>query len=266
MKKCVIFFFSGTGNTYMAARLIAQKLNLSGMDASLRAIDAADAADIEWEAKSADIVGIGYPVFNGVPAIVSRFLTLLPALKEEKECFIFTTMSRYCDDGAKKESAALAERGYNVTRHIRLLFACNAGMKYRVERDEEELKKLLSSAAAGVELLCDAIISGSELYDGGGGGRLFNASCGRLAKRMKKKLSCDAAKCDGCGECVRYCPIANISLAEKGVVFGQECCACMRCVNVCGREAVLYRGKPPKYGRYTGPYEEFRIADIYEKR
>lgn len=46
-------------------------------------------------------------------------------------------------------------------------------------------------------------------------------------------------KCNGCGLCVKDCPIECMYLAEKLAVIGSECVRCRTCVRVCPRQAVL---------------------------
>jgi ferredoxin len=56
------------------------------------------------------------------------------------------------------------------------------------------------------------------------------------------------AACNGCGRCEELCPTNNIRLAEGRPVWGDRCTDCMACICGCPQEAVEYRrrtqGKP----------------------
>lgn len=57
---------------------------------------------------------------------------------------------------------------------------------------------------------------------------------------MPAIVTVDVAKCDGKGECVETCPV-NVFALQNGksvVVAGDECVACMSCVEVCPHQAI----------------------------
>lgn len=49
----------------------------------------------------------------------------------------------------------------------------------------------------------------------------------------------DSSKCTGCGKCVKYCPTAAITLADKNIVIdSMKCIGCGQCVHQCSFSAV----------------------------
>ena len=54
--------------------------------------------------------------------------------------------------------------------------------------------------------------------------------------------------CNGCGQCVKRCPLNNIALQDGKPVWGGRCTHCMACICYCPTEAIEYgkqsAGKP----------------------
>jgi NAD-dependent dihydropyrimidine dehydrogenase PreA subunit len=50
----------------------------------------------------------------------------------------------------------------------------------------------------------------------------------------------EAEKCDGCEECVKYCPVDVFDMTHKAVVARQEnCLGCGTCAAVCKSKAII---------------------------
>jgi ferredoxin len=55
------------------------------------------------------------------------------------------------------------------------------------------------------------------------------------------------AKCDGCGECVKICPVEAIAIKDDVAVIDDEACIeCGECVNECPTEAIIEKKSLPK--------------------
>lgn len=50
-------------------------------------------------------------------------------------------------------------------------------------------------------------------------------------------------ECIGCKICACNCPRMNIRMVLNKPVFGRKCIFCMRCINACPVNAILYKGK-----------------------
>jgi len=49
-------------------------------------------------------------------------------------------------------------------------------------------------------------------------------------------------KCDGCGDCIRVCPIEGVLNIERGQVDYKNCIRCLNCYVACNQKAIAVRG------------------------
>ena len=65
---------------------------------------------------------------------------------------------------------------------------------------------------------------------------------------VKDKAFTASAACNGCSQCVKRCPLNNVTLQDSKPVWGGRCTHCMACICYCPTEAIEYgkksRGKP----------------------
>ena len=112
-------------------------------------------------------------------------------------------------------------------------------------------ERIIKEADAKVRRVAKALIAGRPPQEG------LGALCriaGFLGQRLwmkiwdkspfaKRKPSLDPSRCNGCGACVKPCPMRNIKLACKKAQFGDECTLCYRCVNICEHKAITILGR-----------------------
>jgi len=48
----------------------------------------------------------------------------------------------------------------------------------------------------------------------------------------------DESKCNGCGACVKICPVEAITVDKKAVVDPEKCVDCGTCVDECPSNAI----------------------------
>ena len=94
----------------------------------------------------------------------------------------------------------------------------------------------------------DAIVSvahfkGHELSGFGGTIKNLGMGCasrkGKLAQHSTVSPKVKRKKCEGCGECVNYCPYKAISLIdEKAKIDRKKCVGCGECIIICPNQAI----------------------------
>jgi len=244
MKTVELMYFSGTGNTKIAADMIAQGLRARDRAVLVREIgneSGAIAKPDDSTVRDADIIGIGAPVIGlGTPSLVLAFAKRLPEGKGKK-AFIFRTAGGVVEGNynASRDLRAILERkGYDVfhERHFSI------GSNWVIRFSNDAMRKLHRATAEKIESMCDDIIEGiGHRYSTPVMRRARDALLRGLSRLGLGFLSVDfrvSESCTGCGQCARRCPTGNARMKGEKPRFGASCASCMRCVYACPQKAI----------------------------
>jgi len=77
-----------------------------------------------------------------------------------------------------------------------------------------------------------------------------------MVNYMKKKFYA-TEDCTFCELCVKNCPVQNISIIDKEIVFGDQCVMCLRCIHQCPVEAIQIGKLTLGKFRWHGPKGNF---------
>lgn len=245
----VIFYLSGTGNSLYAAKTMAKELEgcrLEGITSYLKA---------PYEVQD-EVVGIVCPVYcMALPPVVEVFLQQVKMVPQ----YIFTvvTMGAMSGQALGQAKELLEQRELRLAYGVTLALPDNS-IVFPSPKVRQE--KLLNQAPAELGLIVRNIknrhdnynhLSRSFLWQYGGtaiGWWVLNSI------KQVGQLSCDAAKCVGCGICATVCPAGNITLDEGKPVFGSACVHCFGCAHWCPQSAIsLGSLTPDAKTRYTHP-------------
>ncbi len=110
----LLYFFSGTGNTWWVAKTLAEKLENRNIETQLVNIESKD----EELTKTPDMIGIAYPVYGSdYPVNVGEFVEGLPDV-DDINCFIITSILGFSGDGALTLEKTLKDKGYNLKQAV----------------------------------------------------------------------------------------------------------------------------------------------------
>ena len=279
--KFVIFYFSGTGNTWWATNLLVEELKSTGneVEAYSLEIDAIkDKKHVYELIKKADILGIGYPIYgSSAPAIMQEFIDNLPDLsktsnkqeeKELKTVLLYSTELFASGDGVRYHNKNLKKKGYKMKWGVHFQMPNNICMPYSpfkntTPKKEEKKKK---KTALRIKKLVSRINNNKTWIQGR---NPISKSLG-LSQRhgfikesnwLSSKMGIDMEICTKCMRCVNICPVNNIVEEKVKLVYQGKCILCMRCYNYCPVLAVTFFGKHHKKSRplpYRGPTKDFR--------
>lgn len=107
MKKLGVFYFSGTGNTEIAAEHVAQAFIELKWGVDLIRIEDVNKGKIQLDINQYDLIGLGSQVIGyGIPGVVRKFAKALPAASDNKKVFIFRT------------AGGVVPSNYNVSKEL----------------------------------------------------------------------------------------------------------------------------------------------------
>lgn len=252
----IVYYFSGTGNSYFVARAVAKTLDC-------RCIDLATGTPADKI--NADKIVIVFPSYAyGAPKPVLRFLkhTRLTAR------YIAVAVTCGSSSGGTLHSVrrVLKRRKTTVSYFAEIVAPENFIPIFGAPQDAY-LKQRLTSLESGAKQLAGTVeerginwLTGikplSALISA-----LFLLASPLLAlfSRINRK------KCTGCGLCEKSCPCGAIVMTKKSKVKIKKtkCAICQRCFNVCPQKCITFCRLTEKSGRYFHP--GVNLKDITNK-
>jgi len=279
--KAVIFYFSGTGNTWWVANQIAEKLTQSGIETKKYSIEAEEISDnkkVQALIEEATIVGFGYPIFGSdLPLTFNDFIKSLSKNKG-KQAFVFTTMMYFSGDGALVAARKLKMKGFKVKQATNIRMPNNVKLPYPIIRSfpmssEKGITKLKEKASKKADKLVKKIVEGKRWLQGWDP---INVSGGLMQRvpmkfigwaKWARNYYVDMETCTECMLCVEYCPTNNIRFENEEFIWGDDCNICLRCYNLCPEDAIQYKEatlNKERYTRYKGPGNGFNQSKLKE--
>ena len=252
------FVFSGTGNSLLIARVMAEILKQEGISVRLRSMDEPFSGAISEETA----IGLAFPVacFTTYPS-VWRFIASMPE-GEGREVFMIGTCGGFSGGMQGPLRKALTRKGYKTIAAKFCVMPGNYNNK-TLPRDK--------NAARVEKALLEARSFAYDLMKGGtewsGGTPLFSRLLYLLGQTRKPwdvfykmfPIEVDREKCTRCGRCVNECPAKAIEMEDFPVIDPKTCESCQRCVGFCPVGALHDPRKPAEPYRAM-PYEEFKAA------
>jgi len=256
--RCIICYYSGSGNTKLACHYIAK--NIKNIEIDLFNIVKDNTPDLERY----NIVGFAtFTDFLGVPYLFEKFIEKLNH-QNNKPAFVFNTYGMISGKTLKTFAELVTAKGFNVitghSLHTPESFPpmIARGMSNKNAPNEKELGKF-NKFISELDQIIENIIDGKEIKKAKISIGFLNSI---LPKRSRTKARedmgekyVDESLCIECGTCKKSCPYAAIELNPKPVFDMTKCYGCWACYNHCPQKAI-YTKKFEGVGYYPKPNKQ----------
>jgi NAD-dependent dihydropyrimidine dehydrogenase PreA subunit len=246
LKNAILFYFSGTGNTELIAKLYEKEFIKQGVDVKTVKVEDFLRGKFRGETYKFELMCIGYPVHAlNAPKIIFDFIKKLP-VGHCKKVFLFKTAGgpTFMNEGPASfvVKDALYYKGYQVFYEDLTLMGNNIFMK----SDEGLVKYLYTFAVKKVPGVVQNILDGKSRVAKSNVILNTIAYFFSLLERIgcviaSKDMHADKKRCILCEKCVGLCPVGNIYRSGDRIKFGWKCILCMRCIYGCPQKAISPR-------------------------
>lgn len=284
-----VYYFTGTGNSFVVARNIAQKIN--GKLVSIAST--VDEKDLLINAKT---IGIIFPVYHatfgysGIPLIVRKFIGKIKNIKSK---YVFAICTHSGMPGAtignlnKIIKSKGGELSFGLTMKMSIPYTgidkiryslLNTELKADISRDNKERQKLTEILNKKINSVYEQIIANKKgklettnimvqlilipfylLQKQTAKSRYKMLSNSTLKSFDKLTLLADTSfkvseKCSSCGLCVKVCSVKNIKMVENKPMWQHRCENCYACYQWCPNNAI--------YGKIVEYEKEYHHPDM----
>ena len=250
----MIYYFSGTGNSYAVAKILADNLYEPLQDIA----QAVKEKQYSYTFSEGERLGIVFPVYTAAPPkIVLDFINQLE-LDGSPYTFVVCT----CGDSAGKSidfvEKILAKKGCKLHSGFSVVMPNNHITLFEGETDASLQEKLVS-AEQTIARIQKAILQEKTNF--------FRVKREKISpilayivnpifqkKGTQTKPFFVTDSCISCGLCEKVCNAGCIKLTNgKPVWTEQNCAMCLACLNRCPVTAIQYGKKTANRNRYVHP-------------
>ncbi|MBN2394193.1 MAG: EFR1 family ferrodoxin [Anaerolineae bacterium] len=250
-QRAMLYFLSGTGNTYRVVTWISERLQAAGISAEMSPIHTAN-LDVNFKAGSDTLLVLATPVHAfAAPWLMLRFIWHLPRGNGTDVLVVA------CDSGVSGTTfyvmaLLLALKGYTMRSFLDVGFPDN-WMSLVPGPPPEKARATIAKGREKTDAFIDGFLAGERSFLAWPWALLALAllpiAVGYLllGRFFLAKLFFASDRCIGCGQCAEHCPWHAIKMVtiKMGEQAGQrrpywtlDCESCMRCMAFCPTQAI----------------------------
>lgn len=249
MNENVIFFFSGTGNSFDITLRIAEQIDNTDI------VNIASIKNIP-SLKNYKRIGLIFPVYGfTMPNIVTKFISTLPG-NINAYYFCIVTLGGLGLGAEYRIYEAFNRKNIELDYITHIYMPENYIITSMVTADKI-LNKTLKDSVKSVKRIANDLINFAK-----------NKSKKSIFYNIVKKISQEETKqwplrakekfnindnCIKCKKCIKICPVGNIKMINEKIVFDEHCECCLACMHSCPKEAINYETKTVGKKRYINP-------------
>lgn len=261
--KTVIYYFTGTGNTLAAARLLAAELG------NTKLIPLRQAIHYGAVAPKADAIGIAFPVhFLSMPEIVRKFVFGI-LFQDDPFIFGLATCGERPGGALFRLQELLLEKNYSLSAGYSLVMPENFIGPVDLMGDAGRREEKFAAVQRRIPEIAAAIRARKCTPSEGDGSGIMKFA-GRLSGGLMTAVYNTPSRlhatqaCNRCRTCERICPTRNITVTKEGVLWGNDCTQCYACIHWCPQAAVEIGGRTRGKTRYHHP--DVTLEDMVSQR
>ena len=257
----MIFYFSGSGNSYYAANVIAEKLDtpLISMAKCLQS------SKLDFDARHDKYCGFVFPVhFWGVPYLVTEFIKNIN-MKLTSDTYVFAVYT--CGGGAGNTSKMieklLKKSGITLSSVFSIKQIDIFDPLFKIPPKDKQEEVILKSNIELENIIKHIQNLDKGDYDENKGTLPFLATSilypfySYYRNTYKFRVS---DLCTACKKCESICPLKIIEIKDNKPIWKQKkCTLCFACMHICPAQAINYGNvlfffDSKNKGRYRNPY------------
>lgn len=234
-----IYFFSGTGNTFLIASKIHETFEKNGYESYLKTIRNKEKAFFPEKCH----IGLIFPVaMQSSFPIVWDFIHNLPEGLGRK-VFMADSMQIFSGGIVGPMKKVLSSKGFNCigAKEFKMSNSMVTSQKKFPGEISKNDKAIRESELYALDLINEKtkwkrIPFFSDLM------RSFSSDR-KIWTSFSKKIKVDNDLCIKCGLCEKICPTSSVKIENKVEIDYSLCISCMRCLNYCPKNAFIFGNK-----------------------
>lgn len=244
----MIFYFSGTGNSQLAAKQIAQALGDEII--SINQLLKSGAKDVFHTERPLVFVAPTYAW--RLPSVVARWIRDA-TFTGNLDAYFVLTCGDGCGNAASYAQKLCLNKGFRFRGLAPVVMPDNYLAMFPTP-DKEKAQAILEKSRPHIAALAAQIQAGEP----------FSKQRASLVERLKSgpinplfyhlavkdKGFSSSDSCISCGKCAQRCPLSNIDMGDGKPVWKGNCTHCMACIGGCPTEAIEYQHKSKGRPRY----------------
>ncbi|BDU51610.1 EFR1 family ferrodoxin [Haliovirga abyssi] len=236
-----IYWFSGTGNTYLITNELKEELEKFNIKVNLFKIEKSNPKNIDTD----KIIGLAFPVaVQATYPLVWNFIDRLPNLESKNtKIFMIDTLAGFSGGVVGPLKNILSKKGYECIGAKEFIMPSNYSKPKEEEVNRKKVEKSLKKAK---DFAKDLVEEKSNWGRVPGVSDVVKYINNRqfIWNSIQKTVSINNDKCIKCGLCAKLCPTNSIRFNKGEYPIKVDGCeSCMRCIAFCPQNAILLNKK-----------------------
>lgn len=254
-----IYYFSGTGNTFLISKMITDNLLKNRYNVNKFLLEKSKPEDVNLN----HTIGLAVPVaYYSTYPFIWKFINNLPKTNGT-DLFLISTCASTAGALALQIKKVAIAKGYNPIGAITFKMPLNLT---QTQIKDTKLKRLIEKANIKAIQFVESLINDKAKWQYKTVFAYFFFIMLKLIGSLPIKLyrhlyelNVNDSKCTQCGICYQICPADTIRMYEFPR-FEDNCEYCMRCFAHCPEQAIYFNNKT------FLPFKSANIDDILSKK